>query len=241
MRRGLIERVLHALFPEFESRIVFFSVDESHRGLEAGVEMLIDLRERGDLRPVVIHGFHDFARLRQGPNGPVLDAPGVFYLKLPASLSAVGSVLKTAAAVQVPDAGGLDGKYRRHWNIGKIRAFKHACDNAWMSLKTNANRGRKALAGSPGKTPPAVRTLKRSRAGNLVEEYRRLKTIAEQLEIKNADLAGALLSRASRILRDMKRGGAPAEEIFDMAMDCSEKIRAVSEILNVARELRANE
>ena len=236
----LIEKTIRAIFPGDDNVEILdaYKGTEGHGTVLAGLEEVKIKRAKGGLRrAVVIYGFDSEERIRQHECGPILDAPGVFYLRLPALLSDIKSVFKEAANTQIPENNAIDEKSFSDYAIREIRAFKHRCDNLWASMEMNANRARMALDNSPGTMPIALLEFRTSKVEKFADEYTELGPRAKRLGITGAEKVTGMMDKAIEIVRQIQDKKTSPHEGVNLAFQCVEKVQAVSSILEKTKEL----
>jgi len=236
----LIRNTLHAVFSEADNLEIVdvYKGTEGHGTMLAGLEEVKVKRAKGGLRkPVVIYGFDSEERIRQHECGSILDAPGIFYLRLPARLSQIEGIFKVAANTQIPASNAIDEKSFRDYAIREIRAFKHRCDNLWASMEMNANRARMALENSPGTMPSALLEFRTSKVEKLADEYTELGPRAKRLGITGAEKVTGMMDKAIEIVRQIQDKKISPHEGVNLAFQCVEKVQTVSSIIEKAKEL----
>jgi len=236
----LIRNTLNAIFSEADKLelVDAYKGTEGHGTMLAGLEEVKVKRAKGDLRrAVVIYGFDSEERIRQHEYGPILDAPGIFYLRLPARLSQIDGIFKVAANTQIPENNATDEKSFSDYAIREIRAFKHRCDNLWTSMEMNANRARMALDNSPGTMPSALLEFNTSKVEKLADEYTELMPRAKRLGVTGAEKVKGMMDEVIEIVRQIQDKKMSPHEGVNLAFQCVEKVQAVSGILEKAKEL----
>jgi hypothetical protein len=200
------------------------------------LEEVVEKRASGDLQPVVIFGFDRIERVKRHKGGSILEAQGVLYLELPAGLSRVKSILQKAASCDVTLHDSIDDENFGRYAIEKIRAFKHTCDNVWMSMKANANSAKKDLQSS--KTmPSALKEFGKSRLEELAEEYKKIEPLARRLGIKGAEKVPKRIEEAIHLI-DQIVGGKNRNQKVLLAMACAKKMQEVANILSEVKEFK---
>ena len=236
----LIEETIRTILPE-SVKLEIFNAYRGRKGsgtLLAGLEEVKAKRAKGGLRrTVIIYGFDSEERIRQHESGSILDALGVFYLRLPAFLSDIKNVFKEAANTQIPENNAIDEKSLSDYAIREIRTFKHRCDNLWTSMEMNANRARRALDNSPGSMPSALLEFSTSKVEKLAEEYSNLAPKAERLGITDSEKVKGTMDEVIEIVRQIQDKKTSPHAGVNLAFQCVEKVQAVSSILEKAKEL----
>lgn len=239
----MIKKVLQQTCPE-SKRVEI--IDVYHRedgivGYNSGIAFLIARRARDDLRPVVLYGFDSLERTKQREGGTILDAPSVFYLKLPALLSHVKSVLQKAANFKVFDQGVIDNESVRRYAIQRIRAFKHTSDNVWMSMQGNTNAARSSLNDSPETKPSSLKEFRQARIERLSEEYSQLEPLATRLCIEGTKQVPGIMAEVIDMIGRIHKDVVSPQEAVELAAECVKKMQEVAKILSKAKELEHNE
>jgi len=239
----MIKKVLQHVYPEANlvEIISAYHGEAGIMGMDSGIRLLIARRARGDMRPVVIYGFDSLEKVKQLESGSILSAPGVFYLKLPALLSHVKDILKEAANFKVPDEGAIDDESIRHYAIQKIRAFKHTCDNVWMSMQGNTNAARSSLNDSPGTKPSALKEFRQARIKKLAEEYRQLESLMARLGIEGAEQVPNIMVEVVDMIGQIHEDVVSPQEAVELAAECVKKMQEVANILSKVKELEHND
>ena len=236
----LIKKTLGTIFPEADNLEIVdaYRNTEGHGTLLAGLEEVKAKRAKGGLRrPVIIYGFDSEERIRHHESGSILDAPGVFYLRLPTLLCDIKNVFKEAANTQISARNAIDEKSFRDYAIREIRAFKHRYDNLSASMEMNANRARMALDNSPGTMPIALLEFRTSKVEKFADEYTELGPRAKRLGITGAEKVTGMMDKAIEIVRQIQDKKTSPHEGVNLAFQCVEKVQAVSRILEKAKEL----
>ena len=237
---NLIKNTLNAIFPGVGRLEIVdaYKGTENHGDMLTGLEEVRAKRAKGGLRKtVIIYGFDREQRIRQHEGGSILDAPGVFYLRLPALLSDIKNIFKEAANIQIIENNAIDEKSFRDYAIREIRAFKHRCDNLWASMEMNANRARMALDNSPRTMPSALLEFRTSRVEKLADEYTKLGPRAKRLGIKGAEKVKGIMDEVIKIVRQIQDQKTSPHEGINLAFQCVEKVQTISGILEKAKEL----
>jgi hypothetical protein len=241
--RTLLANTLYCIFPEagdLQIVEVYGGIDEFGY-IARGFEEVMARRAGGDIRPVVVYGFDRLERVKQDEGGFILDAPGVFYLKLPARITEVKAVLQKAANFKAPSQGATEAESIRHYTIQRIQAFKHICDNVWMSMEGNTNAARNSLSGLPGDMPSALKEFRQERIKKLAEEYSQLERLAAWLGIRKAQKVPGILAEVMDMIGKIHEGSVSPQNAIELAAQCVKKMQAVAEILSEAKELEHNE
>ena len=236
----MIKKVLQRIFPEAKQAeiIGIHNCEDSIMEHNSGIRLLIDRQTKGDSRPLLIYGFDSLKRIKQPRGGSMLDAPGVFYLKLPSSLSHVGRVLQKAVSFDTPADSTINDETIRGYMINKIRSFKHTCDNVWMSMSANANRAKKAIKNLPDEMPDALLELKSERLERLSRGYEELEPMAIQIGIMGADQAARNIEETINLISKIRRRSTSPQKAVEIAFRCVEKMKSVSDIMSAAKELK---
>lgn len=239
----LIKDTLRCIWPEADKLEIIGTCEgiEGSIGITGGIEEVVARRARGDLRPVVICGFDSVEKIKQRESGSILNAPGVFYLKLPALLSHVKSILQKAASFKVLDQNVVDNESIRRYAIQRVRAFKHTCDNVWMSMEGNTNAARSSLNDSPGTKPSALQEFRQARIERLAEEYSQLESLATRLGIEGAEQVPNIIVEVIDMIGRIHEDAVSSKDAIELAAECVKKMQDVSEILSKAKELKHNE
>ena len=240
MQQNIIKKVLLAIHPDVEVIDVFCPENDSPI-FTAGIEEVVDRRARGDLRPVVIYGFDSEEKIKRRERGSILNAPGVFYLKLPALLSHVKSILQKAASFKVLDQDVIDNESIRRYAIQRVRAFKHTCDNVWMSMQGNTNAARSSLNGLPGTKPSSLKDFRQARIESLAEEYRQLESLTARLGIEGAEQVPNIMDEVIDMTAQIHEDAVSPQEAIKLAAECVKRMQEVAKILSKAKELEHNE
>ena len=237
----LIRNMLRAIFPEADK----LELVDAYKGTEdqgdmlAGLEEVKAKRAKGSLRKaVVVYGFDSEERIRQHESGSILDASGVFYLRLPALLSDIKRIFKEAANTQIHENNAIDEKSFRDYAIREIMAFKHRCDNLWISMEMNANIAKMDLDNSPKIMPSELFEFKTSYIEKLLEEYHKLDPIVKQLGIADADKVTGIMNKVVGVVRQIQDKKTSPSKTLNLAFVCVEKGRALSTILEKAKEFK---
>ena len=237
----LIRNTLSAIFPEAAK----FELVDAYKGTKGHVAMLAGLEEikakraKGRLRiAVVVYGFYSEELIRQHESGSILDASGVFYLRLPALLSDIERVFREAANTQVVENNAIDEKSFRDYAIQEIGAFKHRCDNLWISMEMNANIAKMDIDNSPETMPSELFEFKTSHIEKLLEEYRKLAPMARRLGIADANKVTGMMDKVIGVVRQMQDKKTSPINALNLAFVCVEKGRALSTILEKVKELK---
>lgn len=235
--------MLHCIWPEAHKLEIIGACEciEDSGDITAGIEEVVARRAQGDLRPVVIYGFDRLETIKQYEGGSILDAPGMFYLKLPAPLSRVKSVLQQAANLEVPSRDVIDNESIRRYAIQRIRAFKHTCDNVWMSMEGNTNAARSSLSNSPGTKPSALKEFRQARIERLVEQYKELEPLAVRIGLADAELIPLIMREVIDMTARIQDKSVSPKDAVDLAAKCAVKIQDVADILSKAKELHGSE
>lgn len=238
----MIKKVLQQTCPE-SKRVEIIDVyhGEGGAGYNSGIAFLIAKRTRGDLRSVVVYGFDSLERIKQREGGTILDAPGVFYLKLPALLSHVKSILQKAANFKVLNQDVVDNESIRRYAIQRIRAFKHTCDNVWMSMEGNTNAARSSLSNSPGTKPSPLKDFRQARIERLAEEYRQLESLTACLGIEGAEQVPNIMVEVIDMIARIHVDVVSPQDAIGLAAECVKRMQNVAKILSKVKELEHNE
>ena len=236
----LIKDALWCIYPDVGELEILDAHSETkgQKDLSPGVEKIITKRVQGYPRPIVIYGFDNFYKIKESKEGYIFQIPGVFYLKLPACLSEIQELLQKAASFEMPQGHLFDGKIEQKLMVPKIRAFKHICDNLWMSFSSNANRAKNALDKSPDETPRALSEFIPSRIDKLLKDYKELEPSAIRIGIKDADRVAAMMKEAVKMIDQIQADHMSPQEAVDLAFGCTAEIKAVSKILSGAKETK---
>ena len=240
MQRNLIKQIISLISPEAKFVDIFAS-ETRFPGLTPTIEEVVARRARGDLRPVVIYGFDSLERLKQRESESILDASGVFYLKLPALLSHVKSILQKAESFKVLDQDVVDNESVRRYAIQRMRAFKHTCDNVWMSMEGNTNAARSFLNDSPGTKPSSLKEFRQARIERLAEEYNQLESLATRLQIEGAEQVPNIMVEVIDMISRIHEDAVSPQEAVELATECVKKMQEVAKILSKVKELGHNE
>jgi len=236
----LIEKALKTIFPQSDRVAICHAYGRHERtgDLFDGLEDVKARRARGDLmRPVLIYGFDPEERVREHESGSILDAPGVFYVRLPARLSDIDAIIQKAAHVEIPAHQAIDEKSFCDYAVKQIRAFKHRLDNVCASMEMNANRARKELERSPGVMPRALSEFKASIIQNLLTEYGELDGLVKRIGIPGADRVPGMMKQLLIKVQEIEGGKTDPTESLNSAFFCVEAGQAMSTILGRAKEL----
>ena len=236
----MINKILMLIYPDANNLEIISAHSETETigGLSAIVEKIIDSCFHGNPRPIVIYGFDSFYKINKSEEGFIFQFPGVFYLKLPTCLSEIKKVLQNAASFKMPPVLRIDHKIFQKLMVQKIRAFKHTCDNLWMSFSSNANRAKNALNISPDETPRALSEFIPSRIDKLLKDYKELEPSAIRIGIKDADRVSAMIQEAVKMIDQIQADHMSPQEAVDLAFGCTAEIKAVSKILSGAKETK---
>ena len=240
---SLIRDMLHCIWPEADKLEIIGDCEgiEDSGGIAGGIEDVVARRARGDLRPVVIYGFDSLERLKQRESESILDASGVFYLKLPVLLSHVKGILQEAADYKVTSQITIDDESIRHYAIQKIRAFKHTCDNVWMSMEGNTNAARSSLSNSPGTKPSSLKEFRQARIERLAEEYSQREPLATRLCIEGTKQVPGIMAEVIDMIGRIHEDVVSPQEAIELAAECVKKMQEVAKILSKVKELGHNE
>jgi len=240
MQHNIIKEILLAIHPDVEV-VDFFWLGNDLPIFTAGIEEIVGRRVRGDLRPVVIYGFDSIEKIKRRESGSILNTPGIFYLKLPALLSHVKSILQKAANFKVFDQDVVDNESIRRYAIQRIRAFKHTCDNVWMSMEGNTNAARSSLNDSPGTKPSSLKEFRQVRIERLAEEYSQLKSLTARLGIEGAEQLPNIMAEVIDMTGQIHKDSVSPQEAVELAAECVKKMQDVAKILSKVKELEHNE
>ena len=235
-----VEKALKAIFPESDGIEIFcaYGDGESHGAFPAGLDEVRERRAKGDLiKAVLIYGFDPEDRIRKHEGGSILDAPGVFYLKLPTFLSNIEATVEKAVHAEIPTGGAIDEKSFRSYAVKKVRAFKHLLDNVCASMEMNANRARRELEHSPGVMPVAILEIKSSNIQNLLREYKKHEDLVLRLGISNGDKLQRKMNDFLDATQQIEDKTNAPWKALDLAFRSVELGRAISTILEQAKEL----
>lgn len=241
---GLVKKVLGYIGFQLEKveLVAAYKGTEGHTSMLAGFDEVRAKRASSALRkPVIVYGFDSEKRIRSHEGSSILDAPGVFYLKLPALLSHVKSVLQKAASFKVLDQNVVDNESVRRYAIQRIRAFKHMCDNVWMSMEGNTNAARSSLRNLPETKPSALREFRQARIERLAEEYRQIEPLATQLGIEGTKQVPSIMADVIKITGRIHEDAVSPQDAIEFADECVKKMQNVSKILSKVKELEHNE
>ncbi len=210
--------------------------------LETGcIDAAFQSRIYGDNKPIVIVGFDKLERVEKLGNDFFSSNPDIFYLRLPCMLSAIRALSEEARSCEVLLGVLFEGRTFRRFAVGKLRVFKHTCDNIWMSMNANVSSAEKTLKNSPSTLPPALKRFKRSRLMELAQEYSCLAPLARHLEIKMVSKLPKLFSEVVRLIEQMGSKEVRPVEAVSLAHQCVEKMKTVATILAKARDIETSE
>lgn len=218
--------------------IIFLHKYETEKGYENwNIEWVIEKRIRGDFKPIIIYGFNNY---EQAELGKGMENFGAYYLKLPNTIENVKKVINKAKRWK-----GL-GKNKnveaeiKNYSIQKVRAFKHIFDNVWLSLSANVNNAKKAIE-DENRFNESISAFKSERIIRLKDDYKEIEPFALHLGIKDAKQGEVLLNGVIEIIKEIEGNKGSPWEKLDLAFKCIEKIKAVSNILEKAKELERSE
>lgn len=235
----LIEKALKTIFPQSDRVAICHAYGGHERTADLfdGLDDVKARRARGDLmRPVLIYGFDPEERVREHESGSILDARGVYYLRLPAHLSDIEAIIQKAARAEIPENQAIDEKSFRDYAVKQIRAFKHRLDNVCAAMEMNANRARKELERSPGVMPRALSEFKSSTIQNLLTEYGGLDGLVKRLSIPDADRVPEMMKQLLVKVQEIEGGETAPAKSINSAFFCVEAGQAMSTILGRAKE-----
>ena len=241
---SLLKKVLGYIGFQLEKveLVAAYKGTKEHSSMLAGLDEVRAKRASGALRkPVIVYGFDSEERIRSHEGSSILDTPGVFYLKLPALLSHVKSVLQKAANFKVLDQGVIDNESVRRYAIQRIRAFKHTSDNVWMSMQGNTNAARSSLNDSPGTKPSALKEFRQARIKRFAEEYRRLESLATRLGIKGAKQVPNIMVEVIDMIGQIHENAVSPKDAIKLAAECVKKMQKVAKIFSKIKDLEHNE
>lgn len=227
-------------------------IDSSYRALEihpvdglpgessggrTGLDLVVERRAQLDRQAVVLYGFDSAERVKERSHGAILKAPGVFYLKLPATLEQVYTVFKKAKNYKKVDYNKAEKAVTHRYALQQLRAFKHRCDNLWMSMQSNIGRVKK---GRNGQIPALFGgSVNLAYMEKFASEYKMIENLAVQTGLKGAEQIPLLFAD---ILKSMRRLAMITEStVLDekkaILTDCVRSIKAISNILSAAKEI----
>lgn len=232
----LFEEILINIFPQGSNGIALYSLLHGSRkdAQENGIMELIERRAKGETKPAVIYGFESAERLRRYEGSTIMNAPGVFYLRLPCTVTEAQTLLEKAVHSYIAREKSIDTVNFHRYAITATRELKHKCDNIWMSMKANANIARKAIEKCPDIRPAALKEFKESRLSTLVQEYNSLRPLVKHLRIDDEDMVTKIINETLIIVRQIHQGGIQPHEAVSLCLKSAENIQAVSEILSAA-------
>jgi len=241
--QSLINRVIEQIFPESTS---VHLIVESHSGNGSGhgmmdIQSLVDMRIKGDSSATVVLGFDSFEKVKLRDGASIFDAPGVFFVKLPDSLSSIKAVLAEAVESRISDEDRVDESNLRRHAIRRVRSFKHTSDNAWMAMKANANRAKRLSKKESTQVPSVIREISRSRVERLVEECYQIEPLARYLGLKQADQLRPTIDEVMTMWNTIYQDNLPSERAIVLAFACAANIQSISEILSEVKELPDND
>ena len=236
----VIKRLILSIFIETEhiELVPAYGGAKKDGSLTSGLDDVKANRARGTLRkPIIIYGFDSEIRIRQHRSGSILDAPGVFYLRLPALLSDIKVIIEKTTNARITEDWAIDEKSFRDYATLEIRAFKHRVDNVCTAMEMNANRTRREMERSPGLIPKALSEFKPSNVQNLLNEYKEIEALCRRLGIPGADRVMGIMNEVLAETAQIAYKTTVPSAALDSAFHCVKLGRAISSILEQAKEL----
>lgn len=237
----LIKELIYKINPVFR-KLTIIPVDTINQDSDKDsftMEQVIEARLKGDQQAVVIYGYDCPGVAARRQYGSLLNSEGVFYIQIPALLDQVYPILEAALKYKVKkkkkkELQGAEYEY----GIKIIRAYRHRCDNLWMSMQSSLSR--QAVTGkNKGKV-----TVKRLINGPYIEKFskeydEKIEEIVIRIGLKKAKqipaLFGDVIKRTGKIYN--MKDTPVSKKILEEISICIRKIRAISEILSAAKEL----
>jgi hypothetical protein len=227
-----VEKAFKAIFPDSDGPEIFCAYRGRDRGLLAGFDEVRNRRAKGDLmKAVLIYGFDSEERVRQHEGSSILNAPGVFYLRLPALLSDIQVIIQKAEAANIPIDHSIDEKSFLEYAAKRIRAFKHRLDNVCASMEMNVNRARNELKRSPGCPPRALSEIKSSNVDGLLNEYREIESVSLRLGIQDAEEISGMMEHMAKEIGRIENSLIGPSEAVASALNCVLELRRISDAL----------
>lgn len=232
----LIRKILARLFTATQVKIIDldYSPDRSF-SLDSVLEEVIDLRETGDRRPVIIYGFDRLHQVRNCKGVHVLDLPGVFYLQLPCRIENINKILQKAQNPASDNENFLEERQLLQYAIGKARAYAHTCDNVCMVMEGNIKNARKSFDSKPDVFPEALTDFRPERMERLKTKYGELEPLMLRLGIKGAENIPDILSNAVHNAEGISIAKMPGEALL-LAKRCEKAMREVVKIMSAVKE-----
>ena len=237
----LIQELINKINPAYK-KLKIVAVDgachETER-ISNSMEHVVESRMHGDRQPVVIYGFDSLERVTKRQYGSIMNEEGIFYLQLPIRVEQVCSILDKAINYRQSKTEKiiLQGT-KRIYAIETIRAFKHRCDNLWMSMQSDLS----IHIAAPQKIEMVAidQFLQLSYIEKFAKEYEDdINNIASQVCLKRASQIPKLFSSLIKITNKYKKGSllpVTKETLTDLSA-CIKKIKTISEILSAAKEM----
>lgn len=236
----LIQELIYKMKPAYK-KLKIVAADgtlQNTEGTTNSMERVVESRVHGDRRAVVIYGYDHLDIVKQRQYGSLLSEDGIFYLQLPARLEQVYPMLDTALNYK-------DGKQGKSilqgaeyiYALQKIGAFKHRCDNLWMSMQSKLSIQK---AASKKTEPVAVkRLINRPYIERFSKEYEtEIEKIVMQIGLKRAKEIPMLFSNVIKSANKfvIEAESPVTKETLKELSGCVKKIQAISEILSTAKE-----
>ena len=144
-----------------------------------------------------------------------------------------------AFAQKIEDA--IANESIRCYAIQRISAFKHTCDNVWMSMEGNTNAARSSLSNSPGTKPSPLKDFRQARIERLAEEYRQLESLTTCLGIEGAEQVPNIMVEVIDMIARIHVDVVSPQDAIKLAAECVKKMQDVSVILSKVKKLEYNE
>ena len=214
------------------SRINFFFNTTGRTFPGSAFSELLGLRNSGNLAPVIILGFDHVKNLHERQR-TILEDTGnsVFYLRLPCSLEQLRAMFSQAAEAADAKKDFLD----RQEAVGRIRAFKHSCDNIDFSRSMTTNQAKVNLIDAPGQVLAEMREFNSKHMGRLVQEYNDLSDLVEALALPGADALPGLFGELRELIEKIEAETTDPAKAVEHSFSFIEKIQRISTILDKAR------
>lgn len=238
----LIQELINKMNPAYK-KLRIIAVDGAFYKTErisTSMEHVVESRMHDDPQPIVIYGFERLERVKKRQYGSILSEEGIFYLQLPMRIAQVCSILDKAINYKQSKTEKiiLQGT-KRIYAIETIRAFKHRCDNLWMSMQSDLNLQKKAN-NAKREAISVEPIINRRYIERFSKEYEdKIENLSTQIGLKKANKIPTLFSETIKIANKYNAGSAlpvTKETLADLSA-CINNIKMISEILSAAKEM----
>jgi hypothetical protein len=242
MMIDLIQELINKMNPAYKKlRIIaadgaFYKTER----ISTSLENFVESRMHGDRHPVVIYGFDSLERVKKRQYGSIMNEEGIFYLQLPIQVEQICSILDKAINYRQGKTEKiiLHGP-KRIYAIETIRAFKHRCDNLWMSMQSDLNLQKKAN-NAKREAISVESIINRRYIERFSKEYEdKIENLSTQIGLKKANKIPTLFSETIKVANKYNVGSAlpvTKDTLADLSV-CINKIKMISEILSAAKEM----